>query len=216
MLAETERRLLAGRVIAILRGDYRHSAEALVAALAAGGVRAVEVTMNSPGVLDIIARLVREFGDDILIGAGTVRTVAQVQSVADAGGRFIVAPDTHPPVIAAALAAERVPLPGALTPSEVTQAQRAGATLIKLFPAAHVSPAYVKAVLAPLGEAKLFPTGGITRDNAAAYLAAGAAGLGVGSALVPKTFDGTASAAAALTQQAAQFMQAIAGGTDAS
>jgi len=209
MTVALQERLIDARIIAILRGDYRETAVPIVSALAAGGIRVVEVTMNSPGVFDLIATLTAHFGDDLLVGGGTVRTPEQVQRSVDAGARFIVSPDTHPPVIEAALTADIVPLPGALTPSEITTAVRTGATLVKLFPASQVAPSYLRQILAPLDSVKLFPTGGITLENARAYIEAGAAGLGIGSALVPSNFDDSPSAQAALTGRARQFVEAV-------
>jgi 2-dehydro-3-deoxyphosphogluconate aldolase / (4S)-4-hydroxy-2-oxoglutarate aldolase len=202
--------LIEAGIIAIIRGDFAHVMDALVDALLAGGVRALEVTMNSPGALESIAAAVRQGGDGVLVGAGTVLEVPQVKQVAQTGARFIVSPDTFPDVIEAALDYRLEPIPGALTPSEVRMAVRAGARLVKLFPATLGGPAYLRDIRAPLDTVAFVPTGGITPQNAGGYFAAGAAALGVGSALVPGDFDGSPAAIEMVTQRARQFVEAAA------
>lgn len=205
----TKNQLLEHRALAILRGDYRGTALALAQALYDGGIRLLEITTNSEDAFGIMAQLAQHFGDRLLIGGGTVLTVEHVQQVRDAGGHFVVSPDTYPAVIEAALAQQLVPLPGALTPSEMTTAMRAGADFVKLFPASQMGPGYIKQVTAPLDQIKIFPTGGLDAHNARAYLDAGAAGIGFGSALAPKTFAGSDDEIETITARARQIVAAM-------
>lgn len=171
-------------LIAILRGITPQEAEAVGGALIEAGVRIIEVPLNSPNPLESIARLARRYGNDALIGAGTVLAHDDVARVADAGGRLIVSPNTDVRVIGASVAAGLISAPGYFTPSEAFAAMAAGAHALKLFPAEAASPAVVKAhraVLPP--HLALIVVGGITPEKVAGYLAAGATGFGLGSAL---------------------------------
>jgi 2-dehydro-3-deoxyphosphogalactonate aldolase len=171
-------------MIAIVRGVTPDEAEAIGQAIYDGGIRIIEVPLNSPDPLDSIERLARKFGSTMLVGAGTVLDSRQVESVRRVGGRLIVAPNTDPRVISAAAAAEMVSCPGYFTPSEAFSACAAGATALKLFPAEGASPAVLKAVLAVLPrEVPQIIVGGIKPDNMAPWLAAGATGFGLGSGL---------------------------------
>lgn len=171
-------------LVAILRGVQPGEVEGIGAALIGAGIRIIEVPLNSPSPLDSIARLARSFGEEALIGAGTVLDPADVPRVADAGGRLIVSPGTDPQVIAATAEAGLVSAPGFFTPSEAFAAIRAGAHTLKLFPAEAAPPAVVKAQAAVLPKhVPLIVVGGITPDKMAAYRAAGAHGFGLGGAI---------------------------------
>lgn len=176
----------AGRVVAILRGDFGGREAEMVAAMIEGGLTAVEVTLNSPHALQKIQQLAKQFSTRCAIGAGTVLTPEEVQQVADAGGRFIVSPNCDPRVIQASKERGLVSLPGAFTPTEIVIAVQAGADAVKLFPATSLGPSYVKAVRAPLNNVRLVPTGGVTPEMAREYLAAGAWAVGIGSELLGK------------------------------
>jgi 2-dehydro-3-deoxyphosphogluconate aldolase/(4S)-4-hydroxy-2-oxoglutarate aldolase len=192
-------RITTSKVIAIIRGDYTQQAVRVMAStLYETGVQALEVTMNSSGALTLVAMLAAEFGDRMLIGAGTVTAPDQVKAVAQAGGRFIVSPETYAPVIIAAEALGMEPIPGAYTPTEIMAAWRLGARLIKVFPASVGGPDYIKAIRAPLSQVAMVATGGIEIADVSAYLAAGAAAVGMGGALIPGQFDGSAKAVALL------------------
>jgi 2-dehydro-3-deoxyphosphogalactonate aldolase len=170
-------------LIAILRGLTPGEAPAVGEALVSSGFAIIEVPLNSPEPLRSINALATLF-PQTLIGAGTVLNAGQVKDVHAAGGRLIVSPNFNPAVVAQALALDMVVLPGVATPTEAFAALDAGAHGLKLFPAEMISPATVKALRAvlPKGVA-LMPVGGITPDNMATYLAAGATGFGLGSAL---------------------------------
>jgi 2-dehydro-3-deoxyphosphogalactonate aldolase len=170
-------------LIAILRGLTPAEAPAIGQALVSSGFALMEVPLNSPEPLQSIAVLTQQF-PQALIGAGTVLSVQQVQAVHAAGGRLVVSPNFNPAVVEHALALGMVVLPGVATPTEAFGALQAGAHGLKLFPAEMISPATVKALRAVLPPAAaLLPVGGITPGNMAGYLAAGASGFGLGSAL---------------------------------
>lgn len=178
------RRLGECPLVAILRGVEPGEVERIGGALVEVGIGIIEVPLNSSEPLESIARLARRFGDEALIGAGTVLERADVIRVAEAGGRLIVSPGTDPEVIAATLAAGLVSAPGYFTPSEAFLAIRAGANAIKLFPAEAAPPAVVRAQAAVLPpHVPLLVVGGITPDKIADYRVAGAQGFGLGGAL---------------------------------
>ncbi|QNQ97310.1 2-dehydro-3-deoxy-6-phosphogalactonate aldolase [Pseudomonas oryzihabitans] len=171
-------------LIAILRGVTPDEIVAVGRALYDAGFRVIEIPLNSPQPYESIRRLTAELGESCLIGAGTVLTEAQVAEVDAAGGRLIVSPNANPAVIRASKAAGLVSAPGVATPSEGFAALDAGADSLKLFPAEQLGPAVVKAWRAVFPKAlALLPVGGITPDNMGPYVAAGANGFGLGSAL---------------------------------
>ncbi len=191
-------------LIAILRGLTPAEAPAVGQALVDSGFALIEVPLNSPDPLHSIAALAQQ-QPQALIGAGTVLNAQQVKDVHAAGGRLIVSPHFNPAVVAQALALGMVALPGVATPSEAFAALDAGAHGLKLFPAEMISPATVKALRAVLPkEVGLMPVGGITPDNMAPYLAAGANGFGLGSALYAP-----GRSAAQVAAQATAFVQAF-------
>jgi 2-dehydro-3-deoxyphosphogluconate aldolase / (4S)-4-hydroxy-2-oxoglutarate aldolase len=172
-------------LIPVLRARSAAQAHAVVKAMMAGGVTVVEVTMTVPGAVDLLKELKREFADQLLLGAGTVTTASEVEATVAAGAQFIVSPSFHQEVIARTREMGKVSIPGALTPTEVITAWRAGADYVKIFPCSAVGGAsYMKALLAPFPELKLIPTGGVTLQTAESFLLAGARALGVGSDLV--------------------------------
>lgn len=171
-------------LVAILRGVTPGEVVAIGEALFDAGCRLIEVPLNSPDPLESIARLAQAFAGRAVIGAGTVLCAADVAAVQAAGGTMIVSPNTNIEVIAAACRGGLVSLPGIATPSEAFAALDAGATALKLFPAEGANPAVLKAIRAVLpAGARVLPVGGITPDNMAPWLKAGAAGFGIGSAL---------------------------------
>jgi 2-dehydro-3-deoxyphosphogalactonate aldolase len=171
-------------LIAIVRGVTPDEAEAIGEAIYQGGIRIIEVPLNSPDPLDSIKRLAAKFGDRMLVGAGTVVDPQQVEAVRQAGGRLIVAPNTDTRVIAATVAAGMVSSPGYFTPSEAFAACNAGATALKLFPAEAAPPGVLKAMLAVIPkDVPQIIVGGIKPDNMRPWLDAGATGFGLGSGL---------------------------------
>ena len=171
-------------LIAILRGVTADEAEAVGEAAYEGGLRIIEVPLNSPDPLRSIELLAKRFGDRALVGAGTVLDPADVPRIRDVGGRLIVSPDTNREVIAATAVAGIVSCPAYFTPSEAFAALRAGATALKLFPAEGATPQVLKAQLAILPrDVTVLIVGGVKPDNMRPWLDAGAAGFGLGSGL---------------------------------
>jgi len=171
-------------LIAIIRGVRPDEAEAIGNAIYEGGIRIIEVPLNSPEPLKSIELLAQKFGERMLVGAGTVLDPTDVGRVREVGGRIIVSPDTNPEVISAAASAGLVSSPGYYTPSEAFVAIRAGATSLKLFPAEGATPAVLKAHLAVIPrEIPILVVGGVQPDNMRPWLDAGATGFGLGGGL---------------------------------
>lgn len=171
-------------LIAILRGVQPDEVVAVGRALSEAGFRLLEVPLNSPQPFESIRRLTDALDDAHLIGAGTVMTPRHVEQLADAGGRLVVMPHADPEVIRAAKAVDMVCTPGVATPTEAFAALDAGADGLKLFPAGQIGPAGLKAWRAVLpADVAVLPVGGIHADNMTPWVAAGARGFGIGSAL---------------------------------
>ncbi|WP_374389110.1 2-dehydro-3-deoxy-6-phosphogalactonate aldolase [Sandaracinobacter sp.] len=195
-------------LVAILRGITPEEALPVGEALLAAGFRLLEVPLNSPRPLESIARLSEALGDHAMLGAGTVLTPADVRAVADAGGRLIVSPDSNPAVIAETKRLGLVSVPGFFTPTEAFAAIAAGADALKLFPAEAASPAVLKALKAVLPSGvPLLAVGGVSTDGMAPWIAAGAAGFGIGSALY-RPGRSAAQVGAAAAQFVAAFRRA--------
>ena len=171
-------------IVAVLRGLQPGDSEAIVGALDASGIVIAEVPMNSPDPLGSIRRLHARFGDHMLIGAGTVMRAAQVDEVAQAGGRLIVTPHADPAIVRATRDAGLYAIPGFFTPAEAFAMLDAGAHALKMFPAEAASPRVLKALRAVLpASVHVVPVGGIDALNLGPWLAAGASAVGVGSSL---------------------------------
>jgi len=199
----------AGRIVAIMRGDFRGRETEIVQVLHEAGIRAVEVTLNSPEAVASIKRLAKEFAANIVVGAGTVLTVEEVERVADAGAAFIVSPNCVSSVIEATKRRDLVSMPGCFTPSEIIEAFDAGADAAKVFPAESLGVGFIRAMLSgPLPDALLVPTGGLTVENVGAYFEAGAWAAGIGSELVnPNVIRN--SGLDSLYAQAMRFLAAV-------
>ena len=191
-------------LVAILRGITPEETEPVGEALASAGFRVLEVPLKSPRPMESIRRLVDSLGPDYLVGAGTVMTPRAVDEVAAAGGRLIVMPHADSVVIRAAKAAGMICVPGVATPTEAFAAIAAGADGLKLFPAEQASPAVLKAWRAVLpATLPVLPVGGISPENMAPWIAAGARGFGIGSAIYAAGID-----AAEVGRRARAFAQA--------
>ena len=164
------------RCSAILRTPPADAVAPAMRAAIDGGFRIVEFTLNTPGALEHIAEFARD--EELLVGAGTVLDVGAARAAHEAGARFLVAPNTDAEVIGYACEHGLVAIPGAATPTEMLAAHRAGAAIVKLFPGPANGPQYVRTVLGPLSFLKLLPTSGVTLENAAEFLRAGAFGVG--------------------------------------
>ncbi len=183
---QTIEQIEAGRIVAILRGDFSGREEEIVSVLVEAGITAVEVTLNSPSAFDSIKRLAAGFGSRIAVGAGTVLRPDEVERAAGVGARFIVSPNRNASVIETTKRLGLVSLPGCFTPSEIVEALDAGADAVKLFPAQCLGVDFIKAMRGPLPDVRMVPTGGVTPEAARGYVAAGAWALGVGSELIGK------------------------------
>jgi 2-dehydro-3-deoxyphosphogluconate aldolase/(4S)-4-hydroxy-2-oxoglutarate aldolase len=171
-------------IVPVLRASSAEDAIAVADAIVAGGIDVLEITMTVPGAVQVIAEVVGRYGERLLVGAGTVLDAKAAGECLAAGARFIVAPIVDETTIALCRRENVAVLPGALTPTEVVRAWRAGADLVKVFPCSAVGGAsYIKALKAPLPQIPLVPTGGVTVTTAGAYFAAGASAIGVGSDL---------------------------------
>ena len=176
--------LLAHPVVAILRGVTPDTVLGVAQVLLDAGFRVIEVPLNSPSPLASIEALAREFGADVLVGAGTVLSPAQVDDVVAAGAGLVLSPNCHAPVIAQTLRHSVLAMPGVATPSEAFAALAAGAQTLKLFPADVLGTASFKGWRAVLPkDTPMFGVGGIDADNLASFRQAGAAGVGLGSSL---------------------------------
>jgi 2-dehydro-3-deoxyphosphogluconate aldolase/(4S)-4-hydroxy-2-oxoglutarate aldolase len=172
-------------IIPVVRAASVEEANRAVEAICAGGIPVVEITMTVPNAITVIRELVQRRGGDVLIGAGTVTNAEQAESCVRAGAQFLVSPGLSTSVLSVARVNNRLAIPGALTPTELMNAQELGARLIKIFPCGNLGgPKYLKSLKAPFPHAQLIPTGGVNAANAAEFMAAGAYALGVGADLV--------------------------------
>ena len=179
-------KILSEKVIMIVRGVQINKLIDLAEAMWRGGIRVMECTYDASGKIpdEEIARAIESladhFGEKMLIGAGTVLTKRQVQLTADAGGKFIISPDTNEEIIQETKKLGLISISGALTPSEATVAHRAGADFVKLFPISQFGAGYVKALCAPLSHIRFLAVGGVRSENLLDYLNNGACGIGMG------------------------------------
>jgi 2-dehydro-3-deoxyphosphogluconate aldolase / (4S)-4-hydroxy-2-oxoglutarate aldolase len=172
-------------IVPVVRASSVEEANRAVEAICAGGIPIVEITMTVPNAVSVIRELVQRRAGDVLIGAGTVTNADQAESCLRAGAQFLVSPGLAVSVLSVARANAKLAIPGALTPTELMNAQEHGARIVKIFPCGNVGGAkYLKSLKAPFPQASLIPTGGVNAANAAEFIAAGAFALGVGADLV--------------------------------
>jgi 2-dehydro-3-deoxyphosphogluconate aldolase/(4S)-4-hydroxy-2-oxoglutarate aldolase len=197
--------LLDAKIVAILRGVEPSQVPAIAAALADGGIRALEITLNSPDALAVIGRLSTRFGDRLLIGAGTVLDAEEATAAMSAGARFIISPALDIPTIQMTRALGGISIPGAFTATEILTAYRNGADIVKVFPAS-VGVGYFRDLRGPLPQIPLMPTGGVNLENIRDFQQAGAVAFGIGSALVDARQPVTDKYLQHLTTLAAKFI----------
>jgi 2-dehydro-3-deoxyphosphogluconate aldolase/(4S)-4-hydroxy-2-oxoglutarate aldolase len=171
-------------VVAVVRLNDAGAFRDVSAALIEGGVRTIEVTMTVPRAVALIESLAVSGPDDLIVGAGTVLDAETARQVILAGARFVVGPVLRPAVIELGHRYDVAVMPGCFTPTEIFTAWEAGADIVKVFPATALGPAFFRDVRGPLPQVRLMPTGGVTRENAGDWIAAGAVAIGVGTALV--------------------------------
>lgn len=172
------------KAVAVLRIPDESLFEPVADALIRGGVHVLEITLTVPNAVGLIRKASKLYGDQILLGVGSVLTADQVSESTDAGAQFVVSPVTKKEVIDRAVQLKKVMMAGAFTPSEIQQAWEWGSDIVKVFPANITGMDFFKAVKAPMPHLKLMPTGGVTLTNGKEWLKAGACAVGVGSALV--------------------------------
>ncbi len=176
--------LLNPGIIPVLRLNGPEQVLPVAEALIAGGIRAIEITMTMPGAIVALRETIQNFGSQAVIGVGSVLDTKTCREAIEVGAEFVVTPITRAELVAVAQAADRPIMLGAYTPTEAQLAFEAGADLIKIFPANTLGPDYIKSILAPLPHLKLVPTGGVDRQNVAAFFKAGCVAVGVGSPLI--------------------------------
>ena len=185
---EVRARVLEVGIVPVIRAGSAKKAIAAAEAVVAGGITVLEVTMTVPGAIDAIRHAVENLGREVIVGAGTVLDARTADLCFDAGAEFLVTPALDVETVRAATGAGKLIMAGALTPTEIIAAWRAGADFVKVFPASAVGGAgYIKALRGPLPHVPLVPTGGVNLNTAADFLRAGSAALGVGSELISAT-----------------------------
>jgi len=191
------------KVISIIRGIESQDILEVTSCLYAGGIRCMEITMNTPGALTMITETRRN--KDILVGAGTVLSVDAAKRAIDAGAQFVLSPCLDVEVIKYCLDRDVLPIPGIFTPTEMFLAHNSGAELLKVFPAGIVGPQYIKDLLGPFSGMRLLPVGGVSLENTTAFMKAGAFAVGVGSFLANPSLA-KAKDFATIRQRAEQFI----------
>jgi 2-dehydro-3-deoxyphosphogluconate aldolase/(4S)-4-hydroxy-2-oxoglutarate aldolase len=212
-------RLLGLGAVAVIRMQDGRDALRAIEAIHAGGVSAVEITMTMPNAIGVIEEAVRRLPTDVMVGVGSVLDPMTARRAIAAGACYVVSPVFERDVVDEAHQQGVPAMPGAFTPTEILRAHEAGADVVKVFPAEAFGPGFIKGVLAPMPFLRLMPTGGVTPDNAGEWIGAGAAAVGLGSALVdPKLvaagdFDALTERARRLCQNVAEARQGSAGGS---
>jgi len=201
-------RMLKCGVIAVIRMEDASQLIKVAEALKEGGVYNIEFTMTIPGALRVMSQVADRLGDEILLGAGTVLDGETARAAILAGAQYVVGPNLNLDLIEVCHRYGKIVIPGTLTPTEILTAWEAGADVVKVFPAGIMGPGYLKDIRGPLPQVRLLPTGGVTLENAGAFIKAGAVAIGVGGNLVDKKairegkFD-------FLTERAKQFVEVV-------
>jgi 2-dehydro-3-deoxyphosphogluconate aldolase/(4S)-4-hydroxy-2-oxoglutarate aldolase len=199
--------ILQNKIIAIIRGAEPKSVHKIVQALFEGGIKLVEITLNSENAIELISELSAKMNDQMLIGAGTVLDLQSAEIAIAHGAQFIISPSLNIEVIKFTKQKKVVSIPGAFTVTEIVAAYNEGADIVKVFPA--ISPQYIKDLRGPLSHIPLMPTGGINLNNIIEFKKSGAAAFGVGSSLVDANIKITESALQELSIKARQFVQFV-------
>lgn len=201
-------RICDSGIVAVIRAKDSAHLVAVADAIKRGGVDCVEVTMTTPDALSVISEVARKYGEEVLIGVGSVLDAETARAAILAGAQFVVAPTLDLRVIEMSHRYDRVVIPGTFSPTEILTAWSAGADLVKLFPATKLGPGYIKDIRGPLPQVRLVPTGGVDLSNAGDFIRAGAAALAVGTAMI----DSRAVAEGrfdVVTETAQRFVEAV-------
>ena len=199
--------ILERRMVAIVRAGTAEAALQIAEACIAGGITALEVAFTTPDTLDVIKTLRQRHGADVMLGAGTVLDPETARQAILAGAQFIISPSVNVDTIRLCQRYQVLAMPGVMTPTEIVTALEAGADIIKIFPAEVFGPAYIKALRAPLPQAPLMPTGGVSVENLAAWFDNGALAVGIGSSLTGPAANGDYQA---VTERARAFVAQMA------
>jgi 2-dehydro-3-deoxyphosphogluconate aldolase/(4S)-4-hydroxy-2-oxoglutarate aldolase len=206
---ETIKRIRDTGVIPVVRATSADEAMRAIDAIREGGISVLEITMTVPGAVKVIEELSKRYGNDALVGAGTVLDPETAMMCISSGAQFVVSPALNLETIACCRQRDIAVMPGALTPTEVVHAWNAGADFVKVFPAGAVGgPGYLKALKAPLPHIELVPTGGVSLTTAGDFIRAGAAALGVGTDLVDLKAIREGQSAV-ITERAKQFIEIV-------
>lgn len=200
-------RILDSGIVAVVRTETAEQAKRTFEAITAGGINTIEITMSVPGAIDLIKELAPYYRDsDLVLGVGTVLDAATARAAILAGAEYVVSPHLNPEVIKLCNRYQVPCMPGAMTVKEVVEAMELGADIIKLFPGEILGPRAIKAIRAPLPQAPLMPTGGVSLDNVEDWIKAGAVAVGVGGSLVQGAKKGDFQL---VTDTARQFVEKI-------
>ncbi|WP_431245581.1 bifunctional 4-hydroxy-2-oxoglutarate aldolase/2-dehydro-3-deoxy-phosphogluconate aldolase [Leifsonia xyli] len=197
------------RLIVVARARRAEDYDSVLEALIDAGIRSVELTLTTPGTIERLPRLLERFGGDADLGVGTVTDTGQLRRAADAGARYLVTPITVPALLAEAVRAGVPLVPGGFTPTELFGSWSAGASAVKVFPAGRLGAGYLKDLRGPFPDIEVVPSGGVDLENAAQWLAAGAAAVSVGGPLLGDAFEG--GDLGALRERARAFVGVAAG-----
>jgi 2-dehydro-3-deoxyphosphogluconate aldolase/(4S)-4-hydroxy-2-oxoglutarate aldolase len=201
---EIFQQVVARRMVGIVRADTPDAALKIAEACIEGGITALEIAFTTPGTVDVIKELRSRHGADVMLGAGTVLDPETARLAILAGSQFIISPGVNVETIKLCQRYQVLAMPGVMTPTEIITAMEAGADIIKIFPAEMFGPAYIKALRAPLPQAPLMPTGGVSVDNLHEWFANGALAVGIGSSL---SGPGAKGDYAAVTARARAFVE---------
>lgn len=201
-------KIVQSGVVGVIRANSARELLDVALALNEGGVKALEITMTSPGALETIKEAALKIGDRAIIGVGSVLDAETARAAILAGAEFVVSPIFKPDIVAMCRRYNKISIPGAFTPTEIVAAWEAGADVVKIFPATKLGPGFIKDLKGPLPQIRVTPTGGVSLDNTGDFIRAGASFVGVGGALVDKKLVG-AKDWSGLSDLAGQFIKAV-------
>jgi 2-dehydro-3-deoxyphosphogluconate aldolase / (4S)-4-hydroxy-2-oxoglutarate aldolase len=195
-------------ILAVIRGPSPELTIQMVAALVKGGITGIEITYSTPNAEEVVRTLADRYGNEILLGMGTLVDAEQAEQAKSSGAQFLVSPVCEPELVKAMAATGLVTMAGALTPTEVLKAYRLGSDIVKIFPGSLTGPAYIKALKGPFPYIPVMPTGGVNKANVADWFAAGVVAVGAGSELCPPQLakEGRFEE---ISQRAADFYQVV-------
>ncbi len=195
-------------LLAVIRGPSPELTVQMVEALIHGGVLGIEITYSTPNAEEVVKTLAKKFGDEIVLGMGTLTKIEQAATAKAAGANFLVSPICESALVKSMVASGLLTMAGALTPTEVFQAYSLGTDVVKVFPGSLGGPAYIKALKGPFPYIPMMPTGGVNAGNVADWFAAGVVAVGAGSELCPPQLAKEGNFAE-ITRKAAEFVQVV-------